>query len=79
MRPIPALYASPDLLSRQQHMRHAMPPKLALRIERAFAEVIDSAEPVVVEYSLELASGLCEFDAALSVAATIACCRLSAT
>ena len=55
------LYASPDRFL-GKHSRDVMPPELAPRFERAFAEAIDSAEPVVVEYSLELASGLCEFE-----------------
>ena len=56
------LYASPDRFL-GKHSREVMPPEVAPRFERAFAEAIGSAEPVVVEYALELASGTCEFEA----------------
>jgi signal transduction histidine kinase len=56
------LYASPDRFL-GKHSRDVMPPELAPRFERAFAEALASATPVVLEYSLELASGRCEFEA----------------
>jgi signal transduction histidine kinase len=56
------LYVSPEAFL-GKGVRDVMPPDLAARFERAFAESLVSREPVVTEYGLDMASGRSEFEA----------------
>jgi signal transduction histidine kinase len=56
------LYRSPERFL-GKHVRDIMPPDLAVRFERAFAEALVSREPIVIEYPLDMPSGRCEYEA----------------
>ena len=56
------LYVSPDVFLGKR-VGDVMPPPLAARLERAFAQARVSREPVVVEYALDLRSRRGEFEA----------------
>jgi len=59
---VSGLYAPPECFL-GKHVRDIMPPDLAVRFERAFAEALVSREPVVTEYALDMTSGRCEYEA----------------
>ena len=57
-----ALYVPPERFL-GKHVRDVMPPDLAARFERSFAEALVSRAPVVLEYALDMTSGRSEYEA----------------